>query len=224
MHFGDKKLLLFDLDGTLINSAPDLANGVNAMLDILGRERFDVNTIHGWVGNGALMLVRRALSGDVNPSDELDDGYVTNALEIFMECYSKTLCVDTQIYTNVDTTIRALKNKGYKLCIITNKPYRFVAPILDGLGLDGIFEFILGGDSLEYKKPNPISLIYACKHFGVDIKDALMIGDSKNDIEAANNCSMDSVGVTYGYNYGVSIDIFGPTVIIDDFEKLLELL
>lgn len=224
MQLQDKKLLIFDLDGTLINSAPDLANAVNAMLGILGRDGFDTDMVHGWVGNGALMLVRRALSGDVIPDESLNDDFIANALEIFMDCYAKNLCVDTHEYPHVNSTLRELKSRGYHMCIVTNKPFRFVEPILTGLGLDGIFDYILGGDSTEFKKPDPMPLLNACEHFGIEIADALMIGDSRNDIEAANNCSMDSVGVTYGYNYGVSIDAFSPCVVIDDFAKLLDIL
>lgn len=224
MKFSDKKLLLFDLDGTLINSAPDLAHSVNMMLHELKQSTFSEETIHGWVGNGAQMLVKRALSGDVLADENLDEGFVNKALEIFFDFYSKHLCDATHTYANVPSTLRMLKNRGYRLVIVTNKPFSFVAPILNGLDLDGLFELVLGGDSLAVKKPDPAPLLHVCNTFGTEVHNCVMIGDSKNDIQAANACSMDSVGVSYGYNYGQKIDVFSPTVVIDDFAELLELL
>jgi phosphoglycolate phosphatase len=224
MKFSDKKLLLFDLDGTLINSAPDLAKSVNLMLHKLERNTFDEEMIHAWVGNGALMLVKRALCGSVLVDETLDEGLVAKALDIFLDFYSKHLCDATHTYHNVPQTLQALKKRGYRLVIITNKPFEFVAPILKGLGLEELFEFVLGGDSLDVKKPDPAPLLHACKTLGESIHSSVMIGDSKNDIQAANACSMHSVGVSYGYNYGQKIDIFNPTVVIDDFAQLLELL
>jgi len=224
LKFSDKKLLLFDLDGTLINSAPDLASAVNMMLHKLERNAFSEEIIHGWVGNGAQILVKRALSGNVLIDENLDESYVAEALEIFFDFYSKHLCDATHTYANVLNTLHMLKNRGYRLAIITNKPFAFVAPILSGLNLDGMFEFVLGGDSLSMKKPDPEPLLHACKTLGESIQHCVMIGDSRNDIQAANACSMHSVGVSYGYNYGQEIDVFNPTVVIDDFAELLELL
>lgn len=224
MKFKNKKLLLFDLDGTLINSAPDLARAVNLMLHTLERNTFAEQTIHGWVGNGALMLVKRALSGDVLVDENLDEGFVDKALEIFFDFYSKHLCDATHTYANVPYTLHTLKNRGYRLAIVTNKPFTFVAPILKGLGLEELFEFVLGGDSLAVKKPDPEPLFHACKTLGEAVLHCVMIGDSRNDIQAANACNMHSVGVSYGYNYGQNIDVFSPTAVIDDFAELLELL
>lgn len=224
MKFENKKVILFDLDGTLINSAPDLARAVNLMLHKLERNTFSEQIIHGWVGNGALMLVRRALSGNVLADENMDEDFVGKALEIFFDFYSKHLCDATHTYANVPHTLHKLKKRGYRLAIVTNKPFAFVAPILEGLGLEGLFEFILGGDSLAVKKPDPEPLLNVCKTFGETVHHCLMIGDSRNDIQAANACNMHSVGVSYGYNYGQKIDVFNPTIVIDDFAELLELL
>ena len=220
----NKKLLIFDLDGTLINSALDLAIAVNYMLEQLGRETFSEDIIHGWVGNGALMLVQRALSGKRTVDACLDDALVQNALDIFLKYYAKNLCNETVPYTHVKTTLNTLKDKGYRLSIVTNKPYAFVEPILDGLGMNGLFELILGGDSLPLKKPDPAPLLHVCEELDILVERCVMVGDSKNDILAANTCSMQSVGVTYGYNYGEDIGVYNPTVIIDDFSELLKLL
>jgi len=224
LKFNNKKVIIFDLDGTLINSAPDLALAVNHMLETLSRDTFSSDIIHGWVGNGALVLVKRALSGDRMIDDTLDAKLVEDALKIFLDFYAQNLCNSTVPYENVPETLHALKDKGYRLTIVTNKPFSFVEPILEGLGLDGLFEIILGGDSLPQKKPNPVPLLHVCEKLGVIVDDCVMVGDSRNDILAANACSMQSVGVTYGYNYGEDIGVYHPDIIINDFSELLEVL
>jgi len=217
----NKKLLIFDLDGTLINSALDLALAVNYMLEGLEQETFSEEIIHGWVGNGALTLVKRALSASRTVNENLDDAYVEKALKIFLDYYKENLCNATVPYPHVITTLKSLKEK-YTLAIVTNKPFAFVSPILKGLEMDGLFTLILGGDSLEKKKPDPFPLQHVSKTLNIDIEHSVMIGDSQNDILAANACTMDSVGVTYGYNYGEDIAAHNPNIIIDDFSKLLE--
>jgi len=224
LKFDNKKAILFDLDGTLINSVPDLTLAVNHMLKDLKRKTFSEETIHDWVGNGALVLVKRALSGQSSIDEKLDEELVSNALEIFLNFYANNLCVSTVAYDNVPDTLRDLKGKSYRLVIVTNKPFAFVEPILEGLGLDGLFELILGGDSLPQKKPDPAPLLHVCETLNVDVRSCVMVGDSKNDILAANASGMQSVGVTYGYNYGEDIGIYNPDIVIDDFAALQELL
>jgi len=223
LKFENKQLLIFDLDGTLINSALDLALSVNEMLEQIGKETFSEETIHDWVGNGALTLVSRALSGSRTIDEKLDDIFVQKALDIFLNHYQNNLCNATLPYPHVIDTLNTLKKK-YTFAIITNKPFAFVEPILKGLEMDGLFRLILGGDSLSEKKPHPMPLIYVTEKLGVSIENSVMIGDSKNDILAANACGMHSIGVTYGYNYGEDIGVHKPTVIINDFSELLQIL
>lgn len=224
MKFKNKKVILFDLDGTLINSAPDLAVAVNHMLQKLNRNTFSEEAIDMWVGNGAQILVRRALSGQSAIDENLDPSLVENALNIFLDFYGKNLCNATVAYPNVFDTLLSLKDKNYRLAIVTNKPFAFIEPILEGLGMSDLFEFFLGGDSLAEKKPSPSPLLHVCNTLEVEVKACVMVGDSKNDILAANACGMQSVGVTYGYNYGEKIDVYAPTVVINDFAELLEVL
>ena len=224
MKFSNKKVILFDLDGTLIDSAPDLAVAVNHMLRTLNRATFSEDIIRFWVGNGAQVLVKRALSGQSEIDENLDPILFEKALEIFLTFYAQNLAVTTVTYPNVPTTLHTLKEAGYRLAIVTNKPFDFVAPILKGLNLDGLFELHLGGDSLPQKKPDPAPLLYVCDKLGVTVDRCVMVGDSKNDILAANTAKMQSIGVSYGYNYGEDISVYNPNVVVNNFGDILKFL
>ena len=224
MRFNDKKVILFDLDGTLVDSAPDLALAVNHMLQSLGRERFPHETIRSWVGNGAQTLVKRALSGSSVIDETIDPVLFENALDIFLTFYAQNLCVSTVTYPNVQTTLRSLKSKDYRLVLVTNKPYDFIQPLLEGLDLADLFELCLGGDSLAKRKPDPMPLLHVCDSLDVCVTKCLMIGDSKNDIIAANAAKMQSIGVSYGYNYDEDISIYEPDSVVHDFDEIMGLL
>ncbi len=224
MKSPQKEAIFFDLDGTLIDSVPDLALAVNHMLETLGRETFGEETIRYWVGNGAQMLVTRALLGKREVDETVDPALFDKALKIFLDFYGKHLAEVTGTYPHVPQTLQALKDAGYRLAIITNKPYAFVGPILKNLQMEALFEIWVGGDSLPQKKPDPAPLLYVCEKLGVPVETCIMVGDSKNDILAANACGMQSIGVTYGYNYGEDIRLHGPSTVVDDFKDILDLL
>ena len=224
MSFQHHSLLIFDLDGTLIDSVPDLAAAVNHMLLTLHRQTFDENVIRFWVGNGAQTLVRRALCGSHVIDQDLDQEVFEQALEVFLTYYKSHLSINTVLYPQVRDTLQQLKAAGFRISIVTNKPFEFVQPILEGLGIAQYFEFCLGGDSLATKKPDPLPLLHTCKVLGVNTKDAVMIGDSKNDILAAKAAGIKSIAVSYGYNYGEDISIYNPDIVIDDFSEILGIL
>lgn len=224
MEFRDKKVIIFDLDGTLIDSVPDLALAVNFMLTELNHDIFSEDIIREWVGNGAQTLVKRALSGCSTISNTLDIQLFDSALEIFLNFYKNNLSVQTVMYKGVATTLKKLKEYGYILTIVTNKPYDFVEPILKGLNINHFFSLTLGADSLKEKKPSPLPLLHICEAYNINVSQAIMIGDSKNDIVAANNCNMHSIGVTYGYNYGESISTYKPTFIVNNFSHISDVL
>ena len=220
MDFTSKKVIIFDLDGTLVDSVPDLASAINAMLADLKRPDFSEETIRHWVGNGAQTLVKRALSGDVKIDETISKNFFEKALALFLSHYHDHLAQKTRLYPGVVSTLEYLKQQDYRLTIVTNKPIVFVEPLLKGLQIEHYFEHCLGGDSLERKKPDPLPLTYLCETLNVTVDEAVMIGDSKNDILAANAANMESIGVTYGYNYGEPITHFGPTAVVDELTEL----
>ncbi|MEN4053287.1 MULTISPECIES: phosphoglycolate phosphatase [Sulfurimonas] len=224
MKFTDKELLIFDFDGTLIDSVPDLADALNKMLTQINKEPFEEDTIRYWVGNGAQTLVKRALLGKNDISDFQEDTEFTQALSLFLSLYKEMLCNKTVMYDGVAQTLQKLKADGYRLTIVTNKPYDFIEPILERLGLSGLFELLLGGDSLPEKKPSPLPLLHICEKLAVAKERTLMIGDSKNDILAAKNAGVESIAVSYGYNYGEDIRTYHPSAVIDTFADLTTLL
>jgi phosphoglycolate phosphatase len=224
MKLENKNLILFDLDGTLIDSGPDLVLAINHMLEKLNKEKFTQEIIHSWVGNGAQTLVKRALLGKSDISEEVDEELFQKSIDIFLDFYANNLTVATVMYPNVKNTLESLHNAGFTLALVTNKPYEFVEPILKSFDIDGLFSLTIGGNSLDVKKPDPKPLLYVLDKLNYNIEQSVMVGDSKNDIEAANRTNMDSIAVTYGYNYNQDIRVFNPTCIIDDFADILDIL
>jgi phosphoglycolate phosphatase len=221
LKFTNKQVLLFDLDGTLIDSVPDLALSINEMLKALNMATYSTEVIRSWVGNGAEVLTKRALSGSIDISADLDPAFVEKALSIFLDFYAQNVCVDTCLYPNVKNTLETLQSNGYRLVIVTNKPEQFISPILETFGLNSLFEMLVGGDSLPKRKPDPMQLEYVCETLGVNAAKCIMIGDSKNDIFAATAANMESIGLTYGYNHGENIKSQGATLVLDDFADII---
>ncbi|MDR3763033.1 MAG: HAD-IA family hydrolase [Acidobacteriota bacterium] len=212
------QLLLWDLDGTLVNSALDLALAVNVMLRGLGREELSVEVITGYVGNGAQTLVRRALG---NPEDE---SFVNRSLQIFLEHYNQHQLDNTQTYPGIQPVLEKLYARGgLKMAVLTNKPQQPSQAICDGLGLSPFFTRVLGGDALPTRKPDPQGAHLLMQEFGARPEETLMIGDSHNDVLTARNADMYSIGVTYGLS-PASLQTHPPDVLVDRAEELLTVL
>jgi len=207
------KLLIFDLDGTLIDSVPDLTDAINKTFDELGINKVTEEEVRNYLGNGAKTLIERALKND---NTEL----FQKALKIFKNHYKNSVCVKTSLYPGVKETLEKIPHKK---AIVTNKPYEFVGEILKTLEIDEHFEMYIGGESLPEKKPSPLPLLYVCEQMGYKPQNCIMIGDSKNDVIAAKKANIKSVAVNYGYNYGENISVYEPDVVIDDFRKLTEI-
>lgn len=215
-------LIQFDLDGTLIDSVPQLAQAVNRMRVQLGFGEAGEQAVRHWVGNGADMLVRRALADALGtePGDELRRA----ARTAFDVAYDQVADQGLVFYPGVLDTLAVLRRAGKRLAIVTNKPYRFVPAILAAAGLSEQFELVLGGDSLPEKKPSPAPLLHVCRQLDVDPARTLMVGDSENDVLAAQAAGMAVVGLTYGYNYGRDIADSGPNWVLSDFAALADIL
>jgi len=215
-------LVLIDLDGTLVDSVPDLAHCVDAMMRRLGRRPWGERAVRNWVGNGVDRLVRRALTGtlDAEPSDE----DYQRAYPLFLELYAENTCERSLLYPGVEDALRLLSERGYRLGCVTNKAARFTEPLLADLGIGGVFELIISGDTLPEKKPSPLPLLYAAEWFGVEPADALMVGDSISDVKAARAAGFPIVCMSYGYNHGEDIRRAGPDAVIDSLTELAGLL
>jgi len=222
MRFKNKKLLIFDLDGTLINSIPDLTTAINKMLESLEIDPVPLEKIKSFIGNGAKKLVSRSLNytNDNNVPKELFD----KAFPKFMKFYKANPCEETFLYPGVEETLKYLNDKSYKMMICTNKPIEFVEPILEKLNIKIHFQKWIGENSLSEKKPSGEPLLHLAKEANVTVEDCLMIGDSKNDILSASNAKMESIGLSYGYNYDEDINQFNPTVVLNEFITLKTLL
>ncbi|MFP6851111.1 MAG: phosphoglycolate phosphatase [Pseudomonas sp.] len=213
------RLVMFDLDGTLVDSVPDLAVAIDKTLLLLGQPAAGVEQVRDWVGNGARVLVRRALAGSQEHA-QVDDALAEQALELFMQHYAESHTL-TQVYPGVIQTLDWLRAQKVELAIVTNKPERFVAPLLDEKGLGGYFRWIIGGDTLPQQKPDPAALLYVMQLAGVDAAQALFVGDSRNDVLAASAAGVTCVALSYGYNHGRPIAEENPARVLDNLTGLL---
>ncbi len=216
------ELIQFDLDGTLIDSVPQLWLAVNRMLEQQGHAPAEELAVRHWVGNGADMLVRRALTAALG--EEPDAGQQQAARAAFDVAYEEVADRQLVFYPGVLDTLMQLHRAGKKLAIVTNKPYRFVPAILAASGLSEHFTLVLGGDSLTQKKPHPEPLLHVCRELNIEPARTLMVGDSENDVLAAKAAGMAVVGLTYGYNYGRDIADSAPDWVMSDIRGLVDLL
>lgn len=191
------KLLVFDLDGTLVDSKVDLANAVNAMLRKYHRPELPVSLIASYIGDGANMLVRRALG------DPGDENFVREAYDIFIKHYREHLLDNTHAYEGMIEALRAIRQHtsgNVGMAVLTNKPVNPSLRIVKGLGMEDLFVRVYGGNSFETKKPDPLGALTLLREASAEPAEAVMIGDSQNDVLTAKNSGMWSVGVTYGFS------------------------
>jgi len=194
------KAVVIDLDGTLADTIPDLAEAANMMLRELGRPGLERELIRTFVGKGIPKLVERALAGSLEGS--VPAGLLARALPIYERCYAEVNGKHTVIFPGVSEGLRTLRAMQLPLACVTNKAERFTLALLEHLQLARCFEQVIAGDTLPQKKPDPQPLLHACRGFGIAPGDMLMIGDSANDVEAARAAGCPVFCVTYGYNEG----------------------
>lgn len=213
------RLVMFDLDGTLVDSVPDLATAVDRMLVELGREPAGVERVRQWVGNGARVLVRRALAGGLDHS-AVGEAESEEALAHFLDIYADCHELIT-LYPGVHELLEALSTAAVELAVVTNKPERFVAPLLEQVGLGGYFRWIIGGDTLPQQKPDPAALLQVMRLAGVTKEQSLFVGDSRSDVLAARAAGVPCVAVSYGYNHGRPVAEEEPQLVVDSMAELL---
>jgi phosphoglycolate phosphatase len=216
------KLICFDLDGTLVDSVPDLTLAINAMLSDLNLTSCQKEDVKNWVGDGIAKMVERAI---VFTSENLPSAKQLEKAVVLFETYYQTfLNCESGLYPNVAKTIKVLSEKGYKIALVTNKAERFLPDLLNLYEIKSYFDLLLGGDTLAKNKPDPIMVNYACDYFNISKQQTVMIGDSRNDILAGQNAGVACIALTYGYNYGNPVSALNPDYIIDHFNQLLDLL
>jgi phosphoglycolate phosphatase len=191
LNFGSVRALIFDLDGTLINSMQDLIHSVNAMLRELGRRELAEETISGYIGHGAPQLVARALGDGCTEAER------QRALDFFLRYYETHKMDTTCAYPGVAETLEKLAK--VPMAVLTNKPVRTSVRILDAMGLSKYFRAIYGGNSFETKKPDPVGARTILKELGAEPGEALFVGDSEVDVQTARNAGMMAAAVNYGF-------------------------
>ncbi len=209
------RLLIFDLDGTLIDSQRDLANSVNAARDHLGLGPIEDHLIYSYVGNGAPVLIRRALGPEAQQAE------VDKALEFFLHYYHEHKLDYTQLYPGVREALDRLADAGHRLAVLTNKPWRISEAIVDGLGLKRHFERVYGGNSFAEKKPHPIGIDTLVSELNTPRARTIMVGDSSVDIRTARNAGVMACGVTYGFQ-PETLKTDPPDLLIDTMTELAD--
>ena len=209
MHF---QSVTFDLDGTLLDTIADLAEGCRLMLDEIGAPPRSQAEVHSFVGKGMAVLVERCLTHEqAPPADQLHA-----AIESFKRHYAVVNGQFTQVYPGVLEGLEAWKASGLKMGVVTNKPGMFTEALLDRMGMSGYFDVIVSGDTTAHRKPHPEPILHACRQFGVAPERNLHVGDSENDILAARAAGSPTFCVPYGYNEGKPVDSADCDALVSD--------
>jgi phosphoglycolate phosphatase len=210
-RFSGVRTIIFDLDGTLIDSQLDLVLSVNAMLEHMGREPHVHEKICSFIGNGAPMLVQRALGENATEAD------VEKGLAYFLQYYRAHMLDNTDVYPGVREALAQLRE--YPMAVLTNKPVHFSRAIIEGLNLSRYFRYVYGGNSFETKKPDPQGAQILLRELQAAPHEAMMVGDSDVDIKTARNSGMHACGVTYGFGTD-SLRAHPPDIMLDTLSDL----
>jgi len=215
------EMVLIDLDGTLVDSVPDLAWCVDETMKALDMPTRGEDKVRNWVGNGVPRLIERAL---IDQLDGVPDAELyAKAEPIFLALYADNYSKRSRLYPAVIDGLTWLKSQGIKLGCVTNKAEQFTLPILKTMGLYEFFDIVISGDTLPLKKPDPAPLLHGAKFFGVAPQNAMMIGDSISDVKASRAAGFSIVCLSYGYNHGIDIRTANPDAVIDTFAELADL-
>lgn len=212
------RAVLFDLDGTLLDTIGDLADAANLMLAELGRPQRPQDEIHRFVGKGIPNLVRRCMTEGRTASEAEIDA----AVDVFRRHYAVVNGRRASIYPGIEEVLRALDARAIPLAVVTNKAEAFTLPLLERMGIAGYFGTVVSGDTLPVKKPDPAMVRLACERLGVVPAEALMVGDSANDALSAQGAGMPVLLVSYGYSEGVPVDTIECDGLLSDALQLLD--
>ncbi len=213
----NKKLLIFDLDGTLIDSSGDIAWASNRTLDEMGHPRQDHESIKNKVGWGIQMLLKQLMP---------DEGAerLLEARSIFLRLYASHMIDDTTLYDGVHDTLDSYRAVGKRMAIVSNKPIELTIGVLKGFNMDSLFDEVLGGDSLPQRKPDPAPILHVLKRLGLTATDAVFVGDSPIDCEAGKAAGVMTVGAAFGFRPLYELEKAAPDFIIDSFRELSEII
>jgi len=215
------KLIMIDVDGTLVDSVPDLSWCVDETMKQIGLPARGETAARNWVGNGVIRIVQRAIANDLNaPHDEM---LFDKAMPIFRQLYAENTSKRSVLYPGVVEGLDYLQNlktkQGLRIGCITNKDEQFTHPILHDLGLWDYFEIVISGDTLAKKKPDPLPLLHGAKALECEPTESLMIGDSTSDVKAARAAGFGIICMSYGYNHGEDICNSNPDIVIDSMQE-----
>ena len=217
MSLSQPEMVVLDLDGTLVDSVPDLAYSLDKMLQKLGMPAAGEMKTREWVGNGIEPLVKRALTNVLE--QEPDASLFNKALPLFINEYKHNACIRTRLYDGVREGLDYLMHNDFKIACVTNKQSQFTNTVLKTLGIQNVFGIVISGDTLSRKKPDPLPLLHAAEYFNIRASKALMIGDSVNDIQAARAAGFQVLCVSYGYDPEQDIQLANPDLVIDSLAK-----
>lgn len=212
--------VLFDLDGTLVETLPDIRASLNAMLAARGAAPLDPETVRSFIGKGTRNSLNRALRARGFDPTEAD---IDAALVDFTRHYDSDPVAGSFVYDGVVPLLENLRQHGHRMAVCTNKQKGTAMHVLDALGIGGYFDVVVGGDEVEFRKPDPRHIDVVLDRMGASRADALFIGDSENDIEAAVAAGVPCVAVSFGY-CNVPFDTFGPVPVVDRYDEIWPLI
>ena len=213
---------LFDLDGTLIDTAPDIGRALNHALQLADIDAVDISLTRHWVGHGARVLIEQAIA-----HHEATHGSKPGALQVepmlndFLDYYAAHLTDTSTFYPTVESTLATLKARGARLAVVTNKMAALSEPLIEQMGALGTFDLIVCGDTTNHPKPHPEPVVHTLTKLGVPASDALFVGDSETDVNAARAAGVPVVCMRDGYNHGIDVTTLGANAVIDKMDELL---